>query len=1315
MNITCFCQLARLAPILLVLLTPGLLHSQQITLSGNIEFFVSNNQGLQVPDGFVMKDDAMNILPSTLTLGDGSVLLDAATALYKVHSVPTSGSAVFYAAFPLDARPASGRDAVSVATPSVSSGAVAGLTIINGADGVSDFTLKLDAASGLGTSSLPVVWEVSQTIGSSIGNLTFTWASSLEPVTLTNKRLYKYASGAWTVLPAANTTAGAGSLTYSGHTDALSSTIFGIASGLTVTPTPTDPLCTGGTGSLTVSADGGLGTRSYKLGSGMWQSSNQFINLTAGTYTVYVKDGAGNEESSMVTITDPPPVTANVTGDLTVCSGESTTLTATGGTSYLWNSTLGTSAAVMVSPTSNTTYSVSVTDANNCISTASVTVTVNSLPTAAISGTSTICNGTTTTITASGATSYAWSGSLGSNASVMVSPISTTAYTVTVTDGNGCTDTETSTVTVNSLPTASISGTTTICSGASTTLTASGASGFTWSGNLGINASVMVSPTSTTPYTVTVTDSNGCTDTETSTVTVNSLPVASISGDLTVCSGENTTLTATGGTSYQWNGTLGTNAAIIVSPTSSTTYSVTVTDANNCISAASVTVQIYIVQPPVINYTDNTGLNNNDGTICAGSDAMVNISGAVTYLWSDGSTAASRTFMPACTTPYNLTVTDINSCTTTATLQIIVNYEPSVSQITPATGSTGTVITINGENLDNVSAVKLNGQTASGLVNVSSTQLKVNLPSGGPVTQVQLVSPCGTTTIPVATPTITTFTPGAGYPGTMITLTGTNLDQLTSASAGGVPAVILSRAATSARILVMPGAATGSVSVTNATSTVTASSSFTVNPSLYPYFQQGAKLTNSSTNAIQGSFVSVSADGNTAIIGAPGDDSNKGAAWIYVRSGTTWSQQAKLVGTGAVGAAKQGTGVAISANGNTAVVGGPADNSNVGAVWVFTRNGTTWTQQGSKLLGSGAVGAAQQGISVAISGDGNSIASGGFADDNYAGAAWVFARYGNAWAQVGDKITGNDYTGAARQGSSLSLSSDGSRLLMGGYQDNNRQGAVWTFGTDGCIWTQLGPKLVGTGGTSQAWQGYSVSLSADGNTAVVGGNSDNNLAGAAWVYTYAGSAWTQVARLVGTQAAGAAKQGNAVSLSADGSVIAVGGNGDDSNKGAVWIYRKNGQNWTQQGAKIKGNSAVGSAKQGSTVSVSANGTTAIIGGPTDNTNKGAFWVYVPATTIPSMQQVLFEERTEVSAGLRLDQNIPNPFTGSTTISFSVPDACVAEWEITDVSGRVIQLLRRAYAGGEHTESFDMSGNSGVLYYRLKTPFGTAVKKMMIVK
>lgn len=106
MNSTHFCQLVRLGMLLFVLHTPDLLHSQQITIRGNAKFFVGNSQGLQAPNGFVVRENATNILPSTLMLVDGSVLLDAPTALYKVHSVPASGSAVFYSAWPGNNRPA---------------------------------------------------------------------------------------------------------------------------------------------------------------------------------------------------------------------------------------------------------------------------------------------------------------------------------------------------------------------------------------------------------------------------------------------------------------------------------------------------------------------------------------------------------------------------------------------------------------------------------------------------------------------------------------------------------------------------------------------------------------------------------------------------------------------------------------------------------------------------------------------------------------------------------------------------------------------------------------------------------------------------------------------------------------------------------------------------------------------------------------------------------------------------------------------------------------------------------------------------------
>ena len=128
-------------------------------------------------------------------------------------------------------------------------------------------------------------------------------------------------------------------------------------------------------------------------------------------------------------------------------------------------------------------------------------------------------------------------------------------------------------------------------------------------------------------------------------------------------------------------------------------------------------------------------------------------------------------------------------------------------------------------------------------------------------------------------------------------------------------------------------------------------------------------------------------------MGGPADNINVGAAWVYTRSGGVWTQQGnKLVGTGAVGSAGQGSAVSISSDGNTAIVGGPGDNIVTGAVWVYTRSGGVWTQQGNKLLGTGAVGQARQGSAISISSDGNTAIVGGYADNGSSGAAWVFGQ-----------------------------------------------------------------------------------------------------------------------------------------------------------------------------------------------------------------------------------------------------------------------------------------------------------------------------------
>jgi hypothetical protein len=389
-------------------------------------------------------------------------------------------------------------------------------------------------------------------------------------------------------------------------------------------------------------------------------------------------------------------------------------------------------------------------------------------------------------------------------------------------------------------------------------------------------------------------------------------------------------------------------------------------------------------------------------------------------------------------------------------------------------------------------------------------------------------------------------------------------------------------------------------------------------PALADFMQQGPKLvgTGAVGQPLQGDSVSVSADGNTIIVGGRSDNSGAGAAWVFTRSAGVWTQQgSKLVGTGAVGNANQGISVALSADGNTAIVGGWGDNGDTGAAWVWTRSGGVWTQQGPKLVGTGATGAANQGYSVALSADGNTAIVGGFADNNGLGAAWVFTRSGGVWTQQGNKLVGTGAVGFAQQGLSVSLSGDGNTAMVGGPVDNIIVGAAWVFTRSGGVWTQQGNKLVGTGAVG-AQQGWSVAVSADGNTAIVGGYLDNSSAGAAWVFRRSGGVWTQDGlKLVGTGAVGTARQGQSVSLSADGNTAIVGGYLDNSGAGAAWVFRRSGGVWTQDGLKLVGTGAVGAANQGWSVALSANGKTTVVGGLFDNNLVGAAWAFAqPSAT-----------------------------------------------------------------------------------------------------
>jgi hypothetical protein len=386
-------------------------------------------------------------------------------------------------------------------------------------------------------------------------------------------------------------------------------------------------------------------------------------------------------------------------------------------------------------------------------------------------------------------------------------------------------------------------------------------------------------------------------------------------------------------------------------------------------------------------------------------------------------------------------------------------------------------------------------------------------------------------------------------------------------------------------------------------------------PAWAQFTQQGAKLVGTGfvSAGEQGSAVALSADGNTAIVGGHYDNEYAGAAWVFIRNAGVWTQQgSKLVGTGAVGRANQGVSVALSADGNTAIVGGEGDNGAAGAAWVFIRSGGVWTQQRSKLVGSGAlpgtgaVTGAWQGHSVAISADGNTAIVGGWGDNKSAGAAWVFTRSGGVWTQQGSKLVGSGAVGsAAAQGFSVALSADGNTAIVGGENDNNLAGAAWVFIRSGGLWTQQGSKLVGGGAVGSAsqgsFQGSSVALSADGNTAIVGGWGDNNSAGAAWVFTRSGGVWTQQgSKVVGTGAVGSAFQGFSVALSADGNTAIVGGYVDNDIIGAAWVFTRSGGVWTQLGPKLVGSGADGKSGQGTSVALSGDGNTAAVGGVTDH-------------------------------------------------------------------------------------------------------------------
>lgn len=475
---------------------------------------------------------------------------------------------------------------------------------------------------------------------------------------------YTIQGGSAVVTPNSNTSYTVNGTSTEGCVGNVSSSSITVNSLPVINITGTNAVCAGNAVNLT-----GSGANTYTWSNSTNQTSISVIPTVSTNYSLTgtsVEGCVGNTAIATITVNALPVV--SISGNSSICAGSTTTLTVSGANSYVWN-TGSTNSLVTVSPLSNTSYTVVGTSVYGCVTTGVTGVTVNALPVVSINGNISICSGESSLLIANGAITYTWNTSAVSP-SISASPIVNTSYSVSGTDALGCVgNSGVTTMTVNSLPAISITGTNAICLGGSSNLTANGASTYTWS-NSSNQTSVLVTPTVTTSYSITGTSAEGCVgNTAVVNVTVNALPVVSITGTASVCAGSSAILTASGANSYTWN-TGSNNSVITVSPLSNTSYTAVGTNAAGCLGSAVNTLSVNSL--PILGVVGNN-------TICSGSTATLNANGASSYTWSTASNNASIVISPLTTTSYSVSGTNSLGCVgNTAFTTITVNAIPAV-------------------------------------------------------------------------------------------------------------------------------------------------------------------------------------------------------------------------------------------------------------------------------------------------------------------------------------------------------------------------------------------------------------------------------------------------------------------------------------------------------------------------------------------------------------------------------------------------------------------------------------------------------------
>ena len=373
----------------------------------------------------------------------------------------------------------------------------------------------------------------------------------------------------------------------------------------------------------------------------------------------------------------------------------------------------------------------------------------------------------------------------------------------------------------------------------------------------------------------------------------------------------------------------------------------------------------------------------------------------------------------------------------------------------------------------------------------------------------------------------------------------------------------------------------------------------------FDWTQVGTDIDGDGDGVRSGYSVSISSDGTRVAIGAPYTDDRRGIVRVYAESDGTWTQAGDGIDC-KNDDARFGYSVSISSDGTRVAIGAPShDEDSVrrdGHVRVYAESSGTWTQVGADIVGEHA--GDRSGSSVSISSDGKRVAIG--ADRNLAaGHDWnlpaghtrVFAESGGTWTQVGADIDGE--AAGDESGTSVSISSDGMRVAIGAIMNSDKAGHVRVYAESGGTWTQVGADIVGEAAGVES--GTSVSISSDGKRVAIGApyadDAGNNRCGQVRVYAESGNTWIQV----GTDIDGEDEEessGFSVSISSDGTRVAIGAPSHDGNAGHVRVYSESGGTWTQVAAGIDGED--GGDASGVSVSMSSDGTRVAIGAPSND-------------------------------------------------------------------------------------------------------------------